>query len=102
MPFPDIFEALDFLDLLVSWRFWLPTVVGVGLGVHFAGAESPASAAVAVCIGAAGLAAGLVWQFRYDRAAWRPEWIRHGRTRKTPEVRGLIVVPEVGLEPTRF
>lgn len=65
----DAFEFLDFLDILISWRFFLPAAIGVGaaLAVYHLSGETPASAAVAFAIGFAGLCTGIVWQVRHER-----------------------------------
>lgn len=68
MALSDLVELGGLIDLVTSWRFFLPTVVGVGGAVFIMAAsnESTLGMAMAVVVGLAGLCTGLVWQWRHE------------------------------------
>lgn len=63
----DALEFLDFVDVLRRWRFAVPTLVGIGLGVavYHRGGGTPAALAVAIGLGVVGVIAGMLWQAAY-------------------------------------
>ena len=65
----DALEFLDFLDLFLSWRFFVATAIGGGLalGIYLLSGETPAGAAAAFAVGLVGFCTGFVWQFRHER-----------------------------------
>ena len=66
-----LFDAFDLLGLLegATWRFFVPTIlgIGVGLGIYYAWGKDPAGAAVAFACGLAGVCVGFVWEFCHGR-----------------------------------
>jgi hypothetical protein len=65
----DLLELVDLVDLVRSWRFFIPTAVGVGAAIwlYTSLGESSLGAVAAVAVGLSGLVIGLVWQVKRER-----------------------------------
>jgi len=65
----DLLELVDLIDLVRSWRFFIPTAVAVGAAIwlYTSLGESTLGTAAAIVLGLSGLVIGLVWQVRHER-----------------------------------
>ena len=71
MALSDLLDLADLVDLVRSWRFFIPTIVGVGAAIWLSTSfsESTLVTAAAIILGLAGVLIGLVWQIQHERVS---------------------------------
>ena len=71
MALSDLLDLADLVDLVRSWRFFIPTIVGVGAAILLSTSfsESTLVTAAAIILGLAGVLIGLVWQIQHERVS---------------------------------
>ena len=69
MALSDLLELADLVDLVRSWRFFIPTAAGVGVAIwlYTSLGESALGTTAAIVLGLSGLVIGLVWQVKHER-----------------------------------
>ena len=69
MALSDLLELVDLIDLVRSWRFFIPTVVGAGAAIwlYTSLGGSALGTTTAIVLGLSGLVIGLVWQVKHER-----------------------------------